>query len=152
MKTSSIAKILATAALASLGLATGTSQADNFGFHARVNAPAFDRPGFDGSGFGPGFGPAFCPPKGDAIDQRQRNQMERIEAGIRSGQLTRQEARELVREQRRIEHLQRRYLADGHLDRGEWADLDRRLDDLSRDIRAEKHDYDHYGPDRHAWR
>lgn len=143
MKTSRIAKILATAALASLGLAAGASQADSFGLHARVNAPGFDRPG---------FGPAFCPPRGDAIDQRQHNQMERIEAGVRSGQLTRQEARELIREQRRIEHLQRRYLADGHLDRGEWADLERRLDDLSRDIRAEKHDYDHYGPDRHAWR
>ncbi len=148
MKTSSIAKILATTALATLGLAAGASQADSFGFHGPVNAPGFDRPGFDG----PGFGPAFCPPRNDAIDQRQRNQMARIEAGIRSGQLTRHEARELIREQRRIEHLQRRYLADGRLDRDEWADLDRRLDDLSRDIRAEMHDHDHYGPDRHAWR
>jgi hypothetical protein len=43
MKTARIAKILSTAALASLGLMAGTSQADNYGFYAHVNAPAFDR-------------------------------------------------------------------------------------------------------------
>ncbi len=145
MKTANIAKILATAALASLGLAAGASHADSYGFYAKVNAPEFNRPD---------FGPAFCPPKTNAssIDQRQNVQMERIFEGVRSGQLTRYEARELIQEQKRIDQLQRRYLADGRLDRGEWADLERRLDEASRDIRAEKHDDDRYGYRRQAWR
>jgi Spy/CpxP family protein refolding chaperone len=152
MKTARIAQILSTAALVSLGLMAGTSQADNSGFYANANAPEFNRPGV-APGFGPDRGPGFCPPRGEAlsIDLRQRQQVERIFEGLRSGQLTRHEARDLMDEQRRIEHLERQYLADGRLSRDEWLDLERRLDEASRDIREEKHDYDRRG-DRHAWR
>ena len=78
--------------------------------------------------------------------------MERITEGVRSGQLTRNEARELIQEQKRIDQLQRRFLADGRMDRGEWAELERRLDAASRDIREEKHDDEFYGTRRQAWR
>lgn len=149
MKTARIAKILTTAALASLGLAAGASQADSYGFYAKVNAPEFNLPAR-----GPSFGPSFCPPKAilSSIDQRQDAQMERITEGVRSGQLTRNEARELIQEQKRIDQLQRRFMADGRMDRGEWAELERRLDEASRDIRAEKHDDENYGYRRQAWR
>lgn len=145
MKTERIAKLLATAALASLAFAAGTSQADSFGYPGRGHAPGFQQTG---------FGPAYCLTRTDYsnIDQRQRAQMERIYEGVRTGQLTRGEARTLIQEQKRIEQLQRRYLADGFLDRGEWADLERRLDTLSQDIREEKHDREYAGPNRHAWR
>ncbi len=148
MKTVRIAKILTSAALASLAMMAGTSQADSWGYNAAPNAPAFNRAGFE-----PGRGPAFCPPKGEnqSIDQRQQRQMERIVEGMRSGQLTRHEARDLMDEQRRIDYLQRGYLVDGYLSRDEWQDLNRRLDMASRDIQDEKHDFEQRGA-RHAWR
>lgn len=74
------------------------------------------------------------------IEQRQQRQMQRIRAGIDSGQLSRHEARDLLREQRQIEHAQRRYLADGRLSRDEWIHLDRMLDHAAVNIREEKHD------------
>jgi hypothetical protein len=142
MKTARIAKILSAAALVSLGLMAGTSQADNWGFYANVNAPEFNR-----AGSYPGRGPDFYPPRvgSPAIDQRQQRQMERIYEGIRSGQLTQHEARELIQNQRQIDYLERQYLADGYLSRDEWLDMNRRLNWSSEKIFVEKHDYDQRG-------
>jgi hypothetical protein len=149
MKTARIAKILAAAALASLGLTAGSSQADSWGPYTNVNAPGFDQPQR-----WPDRSPAFCPPRDGsaAIDQRQHRQMDRIVDGVRSGQLTRHEARDLVRDQRQIENLERRYLADGRLDRHEWVDLNRRLNQASGEIFDERHDYDRHGPHHGGWR
>lgn len=148
MKTARIAKILSTAALVSLGLMAGTSQADNYGFYANVNAPAFNH-----HGPGPAFGPGHGPQKfvGQNIDQRQRAMMARIEHGIRTGQLTRYEADDLVKDLRRTELLERRFEADGRLGRGEAIELDRLLDRLGRELREDLHDGDRRGG-RHAWR
>ncbi|MBP8901390.1 MAG: hypothetical protein KBF24_11015 [Thiobacillaceae bacterium] len=150
MKTTRIAKILSTAALVSLGLMAGTSQADNYGFYAHVNAPAFDRHG-PGPAFGHGYG--YGPQWGvsHSIDQRQRAMMARIEHGIRTGQLTRYEANDLVKDLRRTELLERRFESDGRLGRGEAIELDRLLDRLGRELREDLHDDDRRGG-RHAWR
>jgi hypothetical protein len=58
-----------------------------------------------------------------AIDQRQRAMMARIEHGIRTGQLTRYEANDLVKDLRRTELLERRFESDGRLGRGEAMEL-----------------------------
>jgi hypothetical protein len=159
MKTARIAKILSTAALLSLGLMAGTSQADNYGFYGRVNTPEFNRPGPEFNR--PGFGPGFNSPKADnlSIDQRQRILMARVEKGIQTGQLTRYEARNLVNDMRRIEMLERRFEADGRLGRGEWIELDRLLDKLAYDLREDMHDneqrggrYGNWNGNGYAWR
>jgi len=74
------------------------------------------------------------------IDLRQQSQFQRIRDGIANGQISRDEARDLLWEQREIERAQRRYLADGRLSRAEWISLDRMLDRAAGNIREEKHD------------
>lgn len=79
------------------------------------------------------------------VEARQERQRGRIWQGWRSGELTRGEMRELMAEQRAIDDKERHYLADGHLDRWEYADLDRDLDSASRRIHHQKHDGDGRG-------
>lgn len=74
------------------------------------------------------------------VNQRQHNQHERIEQGVRSGELTRGEARRLQGEQRHIRQEERAYKSDGQLTRAERADLHRDLDRASRDIYRQKRD------------
>ncbi len=83
------------------------------------------------------------------IDARQERQRGRIWQGWRSGELTRREMRQLMAEQRAIDDKERHYLADGHLNRWEYADLEHELDEASRRIRHEKHDGNWRGRDRY---
>jgi len=77
-----------------------------------------------------------------SINQRQANLDQRIDQGVRSGELTRQEAYRLRAEFRDLNRLERHYRrSGGHLDYRERADLDRRFDRLSAQVRVEKHDY-----------
>lgn len=84
------------------------------------------------------------------VDARQDQQMERIQAGKREGDLRRAEFRELMREQREIRSLERRFRADGMIGAREFERLDHALDVANRNIRAERRDdqqarnaYDH---------
>ena len=88
------------------------------------------------------LGLAFC---GAALAQertlqRDVNQQQRIEQGLKSGQLTTQEAARLEREQARIERDQARAMSDGKLSPAEKARLEREQNRASRDIYREKHD------------
>lgn len=74
------------------------------------------------------------------VNARQHHQQQRIAQGVRSGELTRGEARRLERGQRHIRAEERRYRADGELTRAERADLQRDLNRASRHIYNEKHD------------
>ncbi len=73
-------------------------------------------------------------------DQAQHDQRQRIERGIRSGELTRHEATRLMDEQRRLEAQERRYLADGVLTRAERADMTQDLNRARQHIYNETHD------------
>ncbi|MGH8618583.1 MAG: hypothetical protein ACREUW_12905 [Burkholderiales bacterium] len=79
------------------------------------------------------------------VNQRQSNQQHRIEQGVRQGDLTRNEARNLGQQQRHIAREETRYRADGHLSHGERADLRHDQNQANRDIRRERHDGDRYG-------
>src|SRR4051794_23278819 len=79
-----------------------------------------------------------------SINERQARLDQRIDQGLRSGQLTRGEAYRLRREFQRIAYLETRYRANG-LSGWERADLDRRFDVLSQQIRAERRDGDRCG-------
>src|SRR3954447_7758889 len=72
--------------------------------------------------------------------QRDVNQQQRIEQGLRSGQLTTREASRLENEEARIERDQARAMKDGKLSPAEKARLEREQNAVSRDIYREKHD------------
>ena len=74
------------------------------------------------------------------IDQRQANQEQRIDQGVKSGELTRRETRRLEREQAAIEKGETRAQADGKVTKKERARLTRAQDRASRDIARQKHD------------
>jgi hypothetical protein len=74
------------------------------------------------------------------INQRQRDLDRRIDAGVRDGSLTRNEAYRLRAEFQDIARLESRYRRNG-LSYQERADLDRRFDRLSQQIYAERRDW-----------
>lgn len=89
------------------------------------------------------------------IDQMQARQRLRIEQGIRSGDLTRREARRLMTEQWQIERMQRQYMADNRLNPFERQRLMVELEQASRDIWREKNDAQErndFRPARFAYR
>ena len=73
------------------------------------------------------------------IDQRQEQLAFRIDQGVRSGQLTGREAYRLRMEFNRVARLEARYRVNG-LSGWERADLDRRMDLLSNDVRLSRRD------------
>jgi hypothetical protein len=73
------------------------------------------------------------------INQRQAQLDQRIDAGVRDGSLTRQEAVRLRGEFNDLARLEARYRVNG-LSFGERADLDRRFDALSSQIRYQRND------------
>ena len=81
------------------------------------------------------------------INERQAQLDQRIDAGVRSGQLTGAEASRLRAEFREIAGLENDYRRDG-LTAGERAELDRRFDRLALQIRNERHDGQQAGSDR----
>ena len=74
-----------------------------------------------------------------SINQRQARLDQRIDQGIRSGALNRNEARRLRQESRQLAALEGRYRRDG-LSASERRDLDRRFDALSARVRYDKHE------------
>ena len=74
------------------------------------------------------------------VNHRQHIQQQRIQQGVRSGELTRNESRNLQGQAREIRREERNYKADGNFTRAERADVHRDLNRLSRDIRRERHD------------
>jgi hypothetical protein len=98
-------------------------------------------PGYGGHG-GHG-GPGVVAPVvgiGGGIERRDAINNERIERGIRSGQITRREAAKLREQQARIERLEARARADGVVTERERARIEVAQKELSRSIRFEKND------------
>lgn len=93
-----------------------------------------------GGGYGRGDGYARGGPW-MSINERQARLDARIDQGIRSGQLTRNEAYRLRSEVDGLMRLEHRYRRGG-LNGWERADLDRRFDALSAQIRFERRDDD----------
>lgn len=76
------------------------------------------------------------------VNERQFHQRERVAAGVRSGEVTRPESRQLHREARGIERKEQAYRSDGHFSRGERRDVQRDLDRHGRNIRQARSDHD----------
>jgi hypothetical protein len=89
-----------------------------------------------------------------SINDRQAQLDRRIDMGVRNGSLTRSEAYRLRGQLRDTARLERDYRRGG-LSGWERADLDRRFDRISAQVRYERHDRDygagygdHRGPGR----
>jgi len=74
------------------------------------------------------------------INQRQDYQQNRIERGVRDGQITRSEQYRLEQGERQIDRAQARAMADGHVTPQERARIDRMTDRESREIYQQSHD------------
>jgi hypothetical protein len=72
--------------------------------------------------------------------QRNVNQQQRIENGLKSGQLTTKEAAKLEKEQAKVDRAEANAMKDGKLSDAEKARIQRMQTKTSRDIEAEKHD------------
>jgi len=71
--------------------------------------------------------------------QRDINQDQRIEQGLKSGALSTKEATSLEREESRVDQMQSKALKDGKLTPAEQAKLNQAQNKVSRDIYADKH-------------
>ncbi len=78
--------------------------------------------------------------KGIGINKREHRQAKRIEQGVKSGALTKEETKRLVREQARIRKMERNFRSDGKLTPKERFRLQRNLSRASAHIFREKHD------------
>ena len=76
------------------------------------------------------------------VNHRQSHQTGRIAQGVKTGELTQDEAQNLRSERRDIRELEQSYKSDGTLTKDERVDLHQQLNQQSRDIYAEKHDED----------
>jgi hypothetical protein len=98
------------------------------------------------------IGAMFC---GSALAQtaaegdvkRDANQQQRIENGLKSGQLNTREAGRLEREQQAIDRMQAQDMKDGKMTAAEQQKLKRAQNRASADIYREKHDAQMGNPD-----
>ena len=78
--------------------------------------------------------------EGAGTVQRDVNQQERIEQGLKSGELNTKEAARLERQEAVVDHMQAKALKDGDLSAAERAKLAVAQNRVSRNIYREKHD------------
>lgn len=87
--------------------------------------------------------PALAETYEQIIDRRQDRQEDRIDQGIRSGELNRREAARLERGQAHVNLMENRALADCSISRGEFRWIEQAQNDQSRRIHRQKHDRQH---------
>ena len=85
---------------------------------------------------------ALCMTFGLASDAVGQGRNSGIRRGVRSGQLTRDEARQLRQRRREIRQERRTYRSDGSYTRDERRDVRRDRRELHRNIRRERRDDD----------
>ena len=87
--------------------------------------------------------PALADNYEQIIDRRQDRQEDRIDQGIRSGELNRREAARLERGRARVNRMENRALADGHISRAEFRRIEGAQNNQSHRIYQQKHDRQH---------
>lgn len=95
-----------------------------------------------GTALAAGTVPVVAGDHAPGVKHRQIHQKARIREGVRSGELTQEEARALRAQQRAIRAEKRAFKSDGDLSPAERRELQRDQNEASRDIRREKHDND----------
>ena len=85
-------------------------------------------------------GTALAQTAAEKDQQRDVNQQERIEQGLKSGELSTKEAGHLEREQQHVDRMEAHDLKDGHISAAEQARLTKAQNTASADIYKQKHD------------
>jgi hypothetical protein len=83
---------------------------------------------------------SFAGQRRDRHDRRQGAQRARIAEGVKSGDLTKPEARRLRAQQRRIKRTEKRAEADGVVSKQEKQKLENMQDRANKNIYNQKHD------------
>ncbi len=83
---------------------------------------------------------SFAQDKTPKVDAREKNQKERIEQGVKSGELTRPEARRLKAKEAKIKADEAKAKADGEVTPAERAKLQHEQNKASKRIYRQKHD------------
>ncbi len=84
---------------------------------------------------------AFAGPRNNRVGRTEGRQMHRINQGVRSGELTRGEAKELRQEQHAINQKRKEAKRDdGKIDKEELKDIRKDQVEASKNIHEEKHD------------
>ena len=81
------------------------------------------------------------------VVQRDVNQQNRIEQGLKSGQLTTKEAGKLEREEGRVDRMEANALKDGKMTAAEKQRIERAENKVSKDIYQDKHNAQTGNPD-----
>lgn len=89
---------------------------------------------------GAAYAQSSATPSTPRIDQRQANQQQRIDQGVKSGSLTEREAARLEKGQQRIDRMENRAMADGKMTRQERRRIEQAQDRQSTQIYRESHD------------
>jgi len=76
------------------------------------------------------------------INKREKVQMRRIVQGVKTGELTREEAKNLVQNEREIQQMKKDAKSDGVVTIEERKELHKKLNQQSREIYKQKHDLD----------
>jgi len=87
-----------------------------------------------------------APPAGTAtpnIDKRKAEQQQRIDQGVKSGQLTDREAASLQKGQAKVQRMEDKAKADGVVTDKERKNITHEQDKQSKRIEREKHDRQH---------
>ena len=77
------------------------------------------------------------------VDQRQANQQQRIDHGVKSGELTGKEAARLEKGQERVQNMEDKAKADGKVTPKERERLKQAQNKQNKQIAHEKHDPQH---------
>jgi hypothetical protein len=84
--------------------------------------------------------PAKNPNATPVINERQKNQKARIKEGVKSGELTKHEAKKLRKEEKEIREEKKAAKADGTVTKEERKEIRKDERKASRDIAKQKHD------------
>jgi len=85
--------------------------------------------------------PANAEPTHDPyVNAPQHRQPERIQQGVRSGQLTRSETQELAKQQKSLRQQERSYKSDGVMTQNERQDMRQDQHSASQAVYTQKHD------------
>lgn len=85
-------------------------------------------------------GDAVAGVPGKVTNQRQNKQSNRIEQGVKSGEITRREAKNLARGQQRITHYETIARSDGRISGKEFKTLQNMQNNQNKAIYTQKHD------------
>lgn len=85
-------------------------------------------------------GQAFAGTRDPRVNHREHNQHQRIVQGVKSGELTHTEAKDLRGDQKNIHQEEKAFKSDGKLSKDERQELHQDQSAANKEINQEKHD------------